>query len=151
VNDYPFTTRGVTIGHIVDINKDIRFQVMDTPGLLDRPAEERNEMEKLTFASLLHLPTAVIYVIDPSGLSGEKSTLQAQLNVRNILKQRFPKRPWIDVVSKGDLDLDNNVLKLLPENYLLISVKNGFNIEILKKNIETMCLSLQAILTQQNK
>ena len=149
VNDYPFTTRGVTIGHIVDTNRDIRFQVMDTPGLLDRPADERNEMEKLTFASLLHLPTAVIYVIDPSGLSGEKSTLQSQLNVRNILKQRFPKRPWIDVVSKGDLDLDSNILKLLPENHLLISVKNGKNIDILKQNIETMCLSLQHILTQQ--
>jgi nucleolar GTP-binding protein len=46
---------------------------MDTPGLLDRPEDERNEMEKLTFASLLHLPTAVIFVIDPSGLSGDKS------------------------------------------------------------------------------
>ena len=32
-------------------------------------------MEKLTFASLLHLPTAVIFVIDPSGLSGDKSNL----------------------------------------------------------------------------
>ena len=57
VNDYPFTTRGVTIGHIVDEDRALRFQVMDTPGLLDRPAEDRNEMEKLTFASLLHLPT----------------------------------------------------------------------------------------------
>lgn len=45
--------RGVTIGHIVDTSRYLRFQVMDTPGLLDRPEEERNEMEKLTFASLL--------------------------------------------------------------------------------------------------
>jgi len=58
---------------------------MDTPGLLDRPEEERNEMEKLTFASLLHLPTAVIYVIDHTGLSGEKSVdidTIIQLNLR---------------------------------------------------------------------
>jgi nucleolar GTP-binding protein len=75
---------------------------MDTPGLLDRPVDERNEMEKLTFASLAHLPTAVIFVIDPTGLSGEKSTLIAQLNVRAHLKERFPKRPWLDVVSKGN-------------------------------------------------
>jgi GTP1/Obg family GTP-binding protein len=55
----------VTIGHIVDAERGIRFQVMDTPGLLDRPIEERNEMEKLTFASMAHLPTAVMFVIDP--------------------------------------------------------------------------------------
>eukprot|EP01041_Mallomonas_annulata_P004631 gene4631-9192_t len=78
VNDYPFTTRGVSIGHILNPSRGIRFQVMDTPGLLDRPADERNEMEKLTFASLAHLPTAVMFVIDPTGLSGEKSTLLAQ-------------------------------------------------------------------------
>ena len=70
--------------------------------ILCRPVEERNEMEKLTFASLAHLPTAVIFVIDPTGLSGEKSTLAAQLNVRKHLKERFPKRPWLDVVSKGE-------------------------------------------------
>lgn len=86
VNDYPFTTRGVTIGHIVDLSRQLRFQVMDTPGLLDRPADERNEMEKLTFASLAHLPTAVIFVIDPSGLSGDQSSIQAQLNVRKDLR-----------------------------------------------------------------
>ena len=53
--------------------------MMDTPGLLARPEEERNEMERLTFASLLHLPTAVIFVIDPSGLSGEKSVSLSRL------------------------------------------------------------------------
>ncbi|CAM9188894.1 unnamed protein product [Ectocarpus fasciculatus] len=100
VNDYPFTTRGVTIGHIVDEERDLRFQVMDTPGLLDRPEKDRNEMEKLTYASMAHLPTAVLFVIDPTGLAGEKSTLEAQINVRNDLKKRFPKRPWVDVISK---------------------------------------------------
>ncbi len=46
---------------------------MDTPGLLDRPADERNEMEKLTFASLAHLPTAVLFVIDPTGTKPNQS------------------------------------------------------------------------------
>ncbi len=115
VNDYPFTTRGVSIGHVVDKERYLRFQVMDTPGLLDRPEEERNEMEKLTFASLLHLPTAVIFVIDPSGLSGEKSNLNAQLNVRNYLRNRFPKRPWLDVISKADLDISDEIKQMLPE------------------------------------
>ena len=120
VNDYPFTTRGVSIGHIVDRERYLRFQVMDTPGLLDRPEDQRNEMEKLTFASLLHLPTAVIFVIDPSGLSGEKSSLEAQLNVRKYLRGRFPKRPWLDVVSKADLDFNKDVKERLPEGMSIL-------------------------------
>jgi hypothetical protein len=43
---------------------------MDTPGLLDRPAEKRNEMEELTFASIAYLPTKVVFVIDASGSAG---------------------------------------------------------------------------------
>lgn len=148
VNDYPFTTRGVTIGHIVDERRDLRIQVMDTPGLLDRPAEERNEMEKLTFASLAHLPTAVIYVIDPTGLSGEKSTLEAQLNVRTYLKSRFPKRPWIDVVSKSDIEIPDEILRVLPENHLRISVKTGHNIDELKSQLEEMIFKLLEVLNK---
>ena len=142
VNDYPFTTRGVTIGHIVDERRDLRIQVMDTPGLLDRPAEERNEMEKLTFASLAHLPTAVIFVIDPTGLSGEKSTLQAQINVRSYLKSRFPKRPWLDVVSKGDIEISEEVERLLPEGHLRISVKTGERVDVLQGELENMVFKL---------
>jgi nucleolar GTP-binding protein len=184
VNDYPFTTRGVTIGHILNpkpsvsidnllfdtsissdisnndddnnrnskkINKinlnDIKFQVMDTPGLLDRPDEERNEMERLTFASLAHLPTAVLFVIDPTGLSGEKSTLEAQLNVRSYLKSRFPKRPWLDVISKGDIEVSEEIQKILPSNHILVSVQSGKNIDILKSEIENMLFRLQSMLT----
>lgn len=146
VNDYPFTTRGVSIGHISDggPTRDLRFQVMDTPGLLDRPAEDRNEMERLTFASLAHLPTAVLYVIDPTGLSGEKSTIEAQLNVRKMLKERFPRRPWLDVISKGDLmdQVPEHIREQLPAGYLPISVKAGNNIEILKQEIDNMLVDL---------
>ena len=138
INNYPFTTRSVTIGHIIDNEKGARFQVMDTPGLLDRPVEDRNEMEKLTFASLAHLPTAVIFVIDPSGLAGDQSNLQAQLNVREYLRTRFPRRPWLDVMSKGDLDIPQEVLDKLPEGCLRLSVLDGTNVEVLHETIERM-------------
>lgn len=147
VNDYPFTTRGVCIGHIVDLARDLKFQVMDTPGLLDRPEEERNEMERLTYASLAHLPTAAIFVIDPSGLSGDQSNLEAQLSVRSTLKNRFPRRPWLDVMSKGDLDIPEHVLARLPAGILPVSVKNGLHIDVLKREIEYMLLDLQKFLT----
>jgi nucleolar GTP-binding protein len=151
VNDYPFTTRGVTVGHIVDEARDIRYQVMDTPGLLDRPEEERNEMEKLTFASLAHLPTAVIFVTDPTGLSGEKSTLTAQLNVRKYLKSRFPVRPWIDVVSKGDIEIPDEIKAQLPPNHISVSVKTGKNMEELKLMVDHMLADLTDILDERNR
>lgn len=153
VNDYPFTTRGVTIGHIIDRTTGDKAQIMDTPGLLDRIDEERNEMEKLTFATLAHLPSAVIYVIDPTGLSGQKSTLDVQLAVRTYLKQRFPKRPWLDVVSKGDLPISPDVQAQLPPGHLVVSVKSGKNVPILKEVINDMIAYLRSVIhtIQQNQ
>lgn len=138
VNNYPFTTRGVTIGHIVNNEKDLRFQVMDTPGLLDRPEVERNEMERLTYASMAHLPTAVIFVIDPTGLAGEKSTFEAQLNIRKDLRKRFPQRPWLDVISKSDIAIPEDVERQFPPNHLRISVLTKAGIDTLKNRIELM-------------
>jgi nucleolar GTP-binding protein len=106
-------------------------------------------MERLTFASLAHLPTAVIFVIDPTGLSGDKSTFQAQLNVRAYLKTRFPRRPWIDVISKGDIEIPDHIKQLLPQDHISVSVKTGQNIDVLKQEIESMLHSLQDFLLQQ--
>ncbi|KAG2669069.1 hypothetical protein I3843_14G017200 [Carya illinoinensis] len=68
VCNYPFTTRGILMGHII-LNYQT-FQVTDTPGLLKRSDEDRNNLEKLTLAVLSHLPTAILYVHDLSGECG---------------------------------------------------------------------------------
>jgi hypothetical protein len=47
--------------------------------------------------------SVVMFVMDLTGGSGEKSSIKAQLDVRDELKQRFPDHLWIDVLSKGDL------------------------------------------------
>lgn len=114
---------------------------MDTPGLLDRSYEDRNEMEKLTFASLAHLPSAVIFVIDPTGLAGAQSNLQAQLNIRHYLRSRFPRRPWLDVVTKCEIkSIENaysydNIAHLLPQPHLEVSMKEGINVDTLGMKI----------------
>eukprot|EP01039_Chlorochromonas_danica_P003145 gene3145-3444_t len=214
VNSYPFTTRGVTIGHIYEtfdndaadddeeheaaggfVKKSIdneervtdevegdngvtetedsqqlhylapvkksgrkrrrRFQVMDTPGLLNRPDEERNEMEQLTFASLLHLPTAVIFVFDVTSLSGEQSSLDKQIEVRRALRQRFPKRPWVDVITKSDKGMLSNIeeslRQQLPPDALYVSVRSGDNMTDLKERVHAMLESLEHMLRQQGK
>ena len=40
---YPFTTTQIHVGHVE--HDHIRYQLIDTPGLLDRPPEERNDVE----------------------------------------------------------------------------------------------------------
>ena len=49
INDYPFTTRTLKMGHV--ITPGHRYQLMDTPGVLRREEDERNAMEGLTLAS----------------------------------------------------------------------------------------------------
>jgi len=89
-------------------------QIMDSPGVLVRPPEEeykRNEMEELTLAAMKHLPTAVMYVMDLSGQAGDKcSSVEDQLALRREIRTRFPRRPWIDVVSKIDLGIENDTV-----------------------------------------
>jgi nucleolar GTP-binding protein len=69
VNEYPFTTKGIGMGHIEDEGYRT-YQIVDTPGLLDRPADERNEMEAQAVEALEHLADLVVFVIDPSETCG---------------------------------------------------------------------------------
>ncbi|CAK8532509.1 unnamed protein product [Lathyrus sativus] len=87
------------MGHIIFDHQ--KFQVTDTPGLLKRHEDDRNNLEKLTLAVLQHLPTAVLYVHD---LSGECGTSPSdQFSIYKEIKERFPGHLWLDVVSKADL------------------------------------------------
>jgi len=97
VCNYPFTTKGIKMGHFfID---DERHIVTDTPGLLARDDIDRNKIEMLTIATLEHLPTCVIFVTDLSGLSG--TSIDDQLKLREEIYKTFAhRRPWIDVFSK---------------------------------------------------
>jgi nucleolar GTP-binding protein len=44
--------------------------VVDTPGILDHPLEERNTIEMQAITALAHLRAAVLYFIDPSEQCG---------------------------------------------------------------------------------
>jgi len=71
IADYPFTTQRVLLGH-----RDVRFkyeqglryeevQILDTPGILDRPLDERNYAESRALSAIRHLSDVIIYLIDP--------------------------------------------------------------------------------------
>ena len=100
VNSYPFTTKGIQMGHF-DV-RGLRHQVTDTPGLLPlSTTRDRNRMEQLTVATLEHLPTAVLFVMDLTRESG--TSVVDQMAVRTELRERFQGKPWVDVFSKADL------------------------------------------------
>ncbi len=98
IASYPFTTKGVYVGHFV--KGDQKYQVVDTPGLLDRPLSERNEIERQTIAALNHLKGVVLYIIDPSEHSGYP--LESQLRLAEDIKG-WIKLPVLIVANKVDI------------------------------------------------
>jgi nucleolar GTP-binding protein len=98
IASYPFTTRGIFVGHFY--RGDQKYQVVDTPGLLDRPLAERNEIERQTVAALRHLQGVVLFILDPSEHCGYP--LQSQLGLADDLKD-WIKLPMLIVANKADI------------------------------------------------
>lgn len=61
--------------------------MVDTPGILDHPLEERNTIEMQAITALAHLRAAVLYVMDVSEQCGH--TLQEQLELFNNIRPLF--------------------------------------------------------------
>ncbi|TAH60606.1 MAG: NOG1 family protein, partial [Methanosarcina mazei] len=94
---YPFTTKGVTIGHFT--RDGVRYQVMDTPGLLDRPMAERNDIERQAITAIHYLDAVVMVVIDPSESCGYE--LQDQRRLLAEIRENF-NLPLLVVANKAD-------------------------------------------------
>jgi len=134
INNYPFTTRALKMGHV--IGNVGRYQVMDTPGVLARSELERNPMEGLTLAAVEHLPSAVVFVMDLSGTCGAQSAPLLQLQVRDQVRARYADRPWLDVRTKSDLPLAEEVsTELIPPGTLEVSAVEDINIDELKRSL----------------
>lgn len=98
---YPFTTKGVHVGHTE--RDHIGYQIVDTPGLLDRPAAERNEIEAQATTALTHLADAVIFLIDASETCGYQ--LEDQQALLSEVRETF-EVPIRVVCNKADLSTE---------------------------------------------
>ena len=76
VQPYAFTTKSLFVGHLD--YKYLRWQVIDTPGVLDHPLEEMNTIEMQSITALAHLRSAVLYFMDLSEQCGY--TVEAQVS-----------------------------------------------------------------------
>ncbi|MEW5747672.1 MAG: GTPase [Candidatus Thermoplasmatota archaeon] len=96
---YPFTTQEISVGTFQ--KKYLRYQVIDTPGLLDRPFEERNAIELRAILALRHLSDAIIFVIDPSETCGY--LMPQQEHLLSEIEKEFEGVPIFVVENKSDL------------------------------------------------
>jgi nucleolar GTP-binding protein len=103
---YPFTTTQIRVGHVE--RDHIRYQLVDTPGLLDRHAEDRNAIEAQAVSALTHLADAVLFMVDASGDCGYP--VDAQLELRDEVAEQFadadPPVPVLTVCNKSDRSRD---------------------------------------------
>jgi nucleolar GTP-binding protein len=133
VAQYPFTTQQIYVGHMIHKSKHVShiIQLIDTPGLLDRPLAERNTIEKQAIAALRYLADLIILIIDPSESCGYSLAEQKQL--RDQILDLYPTIPTIAIENKADI-IDSGT------GNIRISCKNQIGIEEVKNRIITSLL-----------
>jgi nucleolar GTP-binding protein len=99
VNHYPFTTKQLHVGHF--LHRRLAHQMLDTPGLLDRPMEDRNAIEMQAIAALEHVGSIALFLIDESASCG--TPLEEQLHLLEEVRHLLPGTRLLEVTSKADL------------------------------------------------
>ncbi|KAL3232251.1 Nucleolar GTP-binding protein 1 [Nakaseomyces bracarensis] len=113
VQPYAFTTKSLYVGHFD--YKYLRFQAIDTPGILDRPTEEMNNIEMQSIYAIAHLRSCVLYFMDLSEQCG--FSVEAQVKLFHSIKPLFANKSVMVVINKTDIirpeDLDETRASLL--------------------------------------
>jgi len=99
VQPYAFTTKSLFVGHCD--YRYLRWQVIDTPGILDHSLEERNTIEMQAITALAHLTCSVLYFVDISEQCGY--TIEQQCSLFRSIKPLFANKELIIVVNKIDV------------------------------------------------
>ena len=103
VQPYAFTTKSLYVGHMD--YRYLRWQVIDTPGILDHELEKRNAIEMQAVTALAHLPCAILFFVDISEQCGY--SIEQQLSLFRSIRPLFAGKQLIIVANKVDvLSLD---------------------------------------------
>lgn len=127
VAPYPFTTTGLVVGHVT-VQKDYvehTVQVVEAPGLFDRPASKRNPVERQAVAAVTHLADVIVFLFDPTSRCGYP--LEDQEKLLESIKREMA-LPVVVVDGKGDL-----VEQERP--YLRVSATTGEGVEQLREKM----------------
>jgi nucleolar GTP-binding protein len=75
--------------------------VIDTPGILDHPLDERNTIEMQSITAMAHLQAAILFVLDISEQCGY--TIKQQVALFQSIKPLFVGKPIVVAVNKIDV------------------------------------------------
>ena len=137
VANYPFTTKGIQIGHTERHWQNV--QIIDTPGLLDRPVLEMNDIEMNAILALEHLADAILFIFDASETCGFH--MDNQYNLLKQIEKIFSEIPVVYLFNKMDLIEDSQYLDQYiddEENAIFISAIEGEGIDIINRKIDTI-------------
>ncbi|RLN26611.1 hypothetical protein BBJ28_00017548 [Nothophytophthora sp. Chile5] len=98
VQPYAFTTKALYVGHLD--YKYLRWQVIDTPGILDHALEDRNTIEMQAVTALAHLQASILFFMDISEQCG--FTIEQQLSLFSNIRPLFANKPLVLVANKID-------------------------------------------------
>lgn len=130
VQPYAFTTKSLFVGHMD--YRYVRWQVIDTPGVLDHPLPEMNTIEMQSITALLHLKAAVVYVMDLSEQCGYN--IAQQVALFNSIKPLFAGKPLLVALNKVDLVRPTD---LTAERRALIESMAGEGVEFIPMSTRT--------------
>ncbi|TFK24758.1 GTP binding protein 4 [Coprinopsis marcescibilis] len=141
VQPYAFTTKSLFVGHLD--YKYLRWQVIDTPGILDHPLEEMNTIEMQSITAMAHLKSCILYFMDLSEQCGY--SVEAQCKLFHSIKPLFANKPILLVINKIDI---TRLEDLHPDSRALVQ-------EILDmegvQNVQVSCYSEEGVMELKNK
>ena len=132
----------------------MKYQIVDTPGLLDRPMKERNNIELQAIAALEHIGNIVLFVIDYTEECG--TTIEDQNSLLQDVKKLLKQKEILIIETKADLmnieekelqeykSLETNLnfeeyditkikfIRNVKTNNIMISTKENFGLDSLK-------------------
>ncbi|THC97715.1 hypothetical protein EYZ11_002821 [Aspergillus tanneri] len=140
VQPYAFTTKSLFVGHFD--YKYLRFQAIDTPGILDHPLEEMNTIEMQSITAIAHLRSAVMYFMDLSEQCGY--SVGDQIKLFHSIKPLFANKIVFLVINKIDVRRPED---LEPEyQQQLDAIVKAGDVEIL----QVSCTTTEGVTTVKN-
>lgn len=131
VASYPFTTKEIHVGHM---DCGIKVQVIDTPGILDRPDYKRNVIERRAVNALKNLQGLIIFLFDVSKSANYDP--EEQLKIFNDVKTLG--KPIVVVFNKID-DVDNEIrgeiISKINDRPLEISSEKRIGLNLIRREI----------------